>query len=60
MEQLAYTGEEVAQLLGTARSATYIAVGEGRIPAGRKGRRWLILLERLHAWLNGEQDKDAA
>ena len=60
MEQLTYTVEEVAQLLGTARSATYVAVREGRIPAVRMGRRWLIPRERFHAWLNGDAEKDAA
>jgi excisionase family DNA binding protein len=60
MELLTYTVEEVAAMLGTARSATYEAVREGRIPAVRLGRRWLIPRERFHAWLNGAATTDAA
>lgn len=60
MELLTYTVDEVAKMLGTARGATYQAVREGRIPAIRMGRRWLIPRERFHAWLDGQTSQGAA
>jgi len=60
MELLTYSVDEVAKMLGTARGATYQAVREGRIPAIRMGRRWLIPRERFHAWLDGQTSRGAA
>ncbi|MEU6701551.1 helix-turn-helix domain-containing protein [Pseudonocardia sp. NPDC046786] len=54
MEQLTYSVEQVAEMLGVARGVAYEQVRSGEIPAIRVGRRWLIPRNRFHAWLDGE------
>ncbi|WP_344023336.1 helix-turn-helix domain-containing protein [Pseudonocardia kongjuensis] len=54
MEQLTYSVEQVAEMLGVARGVAYEQVRNGEIPAIRVGRRWLIPRNRFHAWLDGE------
>lgn len=52
--RLTYTVDEVARLLNLSRGVAYQHVRDGRIPAERIGRRWLIPRRRFHAWLDGE------
>ena len=59
MEALTYSVDEVAALLGIARSVAYQAVRKGRIPATRVGRRWLVPRKRFHEWLDGEDQTHA-
>jgi excisionase family DNA binding protein len=40
---------EVADLLGTPKSTLYQLARRGDLPAGRVGRRWLFLRDRLAA-----------
>jgi excisionase family DNA binding protein len=53
-EPLTYTVDQVAVLLGIARGVAYECVRNGKIPATRVGRRWLIPRKRFHAWLDGD------
>jgi excisionase family DNA binding protein len=53
-ETLTYTVDQIAVLLGVARSVAYESVRNGEIPATRVGRRWLIPRKRFHAWLDGD------
>ena len=55
--RLTYTVEEVAQLLNLSRGITYASLRDGTIPAERIGRRWVISRRRLHAWLDGLQER---
>ena len=50
-ERLAYTVEEVAELLGIGRSSAYQAVHSGDIPSLRIGRRFLIPKQALDEML---------
>lgn len=59
MEPLTYTVDEVAVLLGIARSVAYEAVRNGSIPAARIGRRWLVPRKRFHDWLDGRDPAEA-
>ena len=45
------TVEEVASLLGLGRSATYEAARRGQIPTRRLGRRIVVPVPALLAWL---------
>jgi excisionase family DNA binding protein len=57
-QSLTYTVDEVAALLGVARSVAYEGVRNGSIPATRVGRRWLVPRKRFHAWLDGAESSD--
>lgn len=46
-EKLAFTVDEVAQLLGISRSSAYQAVHSGEIPSLRIGRRYLVPKQAL-------------
>jgi excisionase family DNA binding protein len=59
MEALTYSVDEVAALLGVARSVAYEAVRTGLVPAIRVGRRWLIPRKRFHDWLDGRDPTNA-
>ena len=59
MDTLTYTVDEVAALLGIARSVAYEAVRNGSIPATRIGRRWLVPRHRFHDWLDGRDSASA-
>jgi excisionase family DNA binding protein len=59
VDPLTYSVDEVAVLLGVARSVAYEAVRNGTIPATRVGRRWLIPRRRFHEWLDGRSTADA-
>lgn len=58
-KRLTYTVEQVADLLGTGRTATYDAVARGQIPGVLKvGRRLLISRYAFEAWLGFPQNDD--
>ena len=59
-EPLTYSVDEVAALLGIARSVAYECVRNGSIPATRVGRRWLVPRKRFHAWLDGTETASTA
>ena len=59
-ERATTTVEEVAELLGLGRSAAYEAVRRGDLPARRLGRRILIPVPALLAWLGAAPADDAA
>lgn len=50
------TVEEAAELLGIGRGTAYDAVRGGTLPAKRVGRRWLVPVGELLAYL-GEKAK---
>jgi len=47
-----FTVTQVAVRLGISIGLTYELVKEGKIPAKRLGRRWIIPRDRFYAWLN--------
>lgn len=50
-DRLTLTVNEVAKLLGLGRSSTYQAVRTGEIPSIKVGRRYLVPVTALRAWL---------
>jgi excisionase family DNA binding protein len=54
------TPENVAVLLGIGRNQTYEALQQGKIPAIRFGRRWLIAKHTVNRILAGELTASAA
>jgi excisionase family DNA binding protein len=51
IDRLTLTVEEVAQVLGLSRSATYEAIARGEIPSLRFGRRIVVTRRALHRLL---------
>ena len=51
IDRLTLTVEEVAQVLGLSRSATYEAIARGEIPSLRFGRRIVVTRHALHRLL---------
>lgn len=49
---LAVGPEEGARITGTTRDAIYKAIAAGDLVAFKNGRRRLILVKELEAWLN--------
>lgn len=52
MQPLAVGPEEAARASGTTRSAIYEAIARGELISFKAGKRRLILIEELKAWLN--------
>jgi len=50
--KLAYTLNEVRELVSISRSAIYLALGARDLRAVKCGRKTLILARDLHAWLD--------
>lgn len=50
---------EAAKRSGLAQTTIHYALHAGELKGHRVGRRWLIAVEDLHAWIRGE-DKQAA
>ncbi|MFV3381975.1 helix-turn-helix domain-containing protein [Pseudomonas sp. NY15354] len=44
--------EEAARLTGHSRSAIYSAIANGDLQAFKSGKRRLILVKELEAWIN--------
>jgi excisionase family DNA binding protein len=51
VDRLTFSVEEVAQMLGLSRSATYEAIARGEIPSLRFGRRIVVTRRALHRLL---------
>jgi excisionase family DNA binding protein len=51
LPKLAYTLNEVRDLVGISRSAIYLALGAGDLRAIKSGRKTLVLAKDLQAWL---------
>ena len=51
-DNLAYTIDQAGSLSGIGRSALYIAVRDGRLPARKCGRRTVVLKAELKAFLD--------
>ncbi|MBK3757979.1 MULTISPECIES: helix-turn-helix domain-containing protein [Stutzerimonas stutzeri group] len=52
LQPLAVSPEEAAHASGTTRTAVYEAIARGDLMSFKAGRRRLILIEELRAWLN--------
>lgn len=44
--------EDAAEMTGHSRSAIYSAIAKGDLQAFKSGRRRLILVKELEAWIN--------
>ncbi|MEV6305877.1 helix-turn-helix domain-containing protein [Actinoplanes sp. NPDC051861] len=55
-----YTVKEVAELLRLSLGGTYQAIRAGEIPAKRIRGRWIVPVHRFHAWLDAQDDSEAA
>lgn len=54
---LVLTVPQVADLLGISEQTVRNEAREGRLPAVRAGRKWVIPRDRLIKWLYGGKDK---
>ena len=46
--------EEAARILGIGRQTAYELAAQGKLPGAlRLGRRWVVSLKTLNAWLEG-------
>lgn len=52
LQPLAVGPEEAARVTGTSRTAIYEAIGDGDLASFKAGKRRLILVKELEAWLN--------
>lgn len=52
IQPLAVGPEEAARLTSHSRSAIYGAIAKGELQAFKSGKRRLILLKELEAWIN--------
>ena len=47
--------EEAARILGIGRQTAYELAAQGKLPGAlRLGRRWVVSLKVLNAWLEGK------
>lgn len=53
--QLALSVRDAAALAGVGRTILYEAVGSGELPSLKVGRRRLIRIESLEAWLKSRE-----
>jgi excisionase family DNA binding protein len=58
--QLALSVREAAALAGVGRTILYAAVGSGELPSLKVGRRRLIRIESLEAWLKSLETETSA
>jgi excisionase family DNA binding protein len=49
--RLVLTVEEAARIVGVGRSAAYVAIRSGELPSQRLGRRIVVPVPMLRAWL---------
>ncbi|MGH9890828.1 MAG: helix-turn-helix domain-containing protein [bacterium] len=54
MTKLCISVPEAARLLGLGRNSVYEAVGRGEVPAVRIGRRLVVPIRALEAWLESQ------
>ncbi len=59
-ERLAYSVEEAAVLLGISRTSAYLAAQRGEIPSRMIGRRRVVPVVALRAYLEQTNGPDAA
>jgi excisionase family DNA binding protein len=59
LQPLAVGPEEAARASGTSRSAIYEAIARGDLESFKAGKRRLIMVTQLQAWLN-RMAKDGA
>jgi excisionase family DNA binding protein len=59
LQPLAVGPEEAARASGTTRSAIYEAIAKGELVSFKAGKRRLIMVTQLQAWLN-RMAKDGA
>ncbi|MGK9064362.1 helix-turn-helix domain-containing protein [Stutzerimonas chloritidismutans] len=52
LQPIAVGTDEAARASGTSRSAVYEAIARGDLVSFKAGKRRLILVEELRAWLN--------
>jgi excisionase family DNA binding protein len=53
MERLVFTIPEACEVARASRTSLYGAIGRGELTARKRGRRTLILLQDLEAWIGG-------
>jgi excisionase family DNA binding protein len=58
--RLGISPEEFSRATGLSRTSTYLALQRGEIPIKRIGRRLIIPLSALDAWLSEQDDPSAA
>jgi excisionase family DNA binding protein len=51
VERAVYSVRELAELLGLAENSVYEYLDNGRIPARKIGKKWIIGREKIHQWL---------
>lgn len=58
-ERLAVSVEEAAAMSGLGRTTIYLALGEGSLRSLKVGKRRLIRVEALKAWMTAHEDAPA-
>lgn len=58
MEKQTYTVEEAAEVLGVSRGAAYQAARDRKIPTIRIGKRILVPVKALEAWMMKGEKSD--
>ncbi len=56
-EEELYTLPQIAQILGVSRSRVYKLVREGKLPAFRLGRQWVVSWSALEASLAAPKER---
>ena len=52
-ERIVYSVSEVAEMLGMSLNGCYIAIAAGNLPSVKIGKKIVVPVERLKAFLNG-------
>lgn len=55
--RLCVSPQELARMLGISKSRVYQALAAGELPSRRIGRRWVIPLPAVEAWLAGGESR---
>jgi excisionase family DNA binding protein len=59
-ERLAVSVEDAAAMAGIGRTTLYAALGSGSLKSLKIGKRRLIKVQALEAWINAHEDSDIA
>jgi excisionase family DNA binding protein len=59
-ERLAVSVEDVAAMAGIGRTTLYGALGDGSLKSIKIGKRRLIKVDALEAWINAHEDSETA
>ena len=59
-ERISVSVEEAAEMVGLGRSTLYVALTSGELPSMKIGKRRLIRVDALKAWVAAQEAASAA